>query len=73
MSEACPLSTDGVHHMGTGLVCQCGHKWSIPPICVSIDVFNKSAPLIQIGFNCDTIDIAIAALRSAADKLERCR
>lgn len=66
----CPLTDDGVHRL-EGMTCPCGFVLRIPPICVSIEVTDKSTVLVSDGFNCETIDGAVRALRAAADRLER--
>lgn len=66
--SSCPAFTDGIHR---GLKCQCGSEMRIPPICVSIEVSNKSLLLVNEHFNCDDLWVAANALRRAADELER--
>lgn len=68
---SCPLTADGVHRMENGMKCACGFELVIPPICVSIEVTNKSDVLVSEGFNCESVETAVAALRRAADRLER--
>ena len=66
----CPVHEDGIHRMQANNTCACGYRLVFPPICVSIEVTNKSEVLIDEGFNCDTVETAAAALRRAADKLD---
>lgn len=56
---------------GPDLTCPCGFVLRIEPICVSFDVSDKGVMLIADAFNCSSVDVAIAALREAADTLER--
>ena len=63
---------DHVHDCtGPDARCPCGYVFRVPPICVSIEVFDRRKELVSEGFNCDTVDGAIIALRRAADRLER--
>lgn len=50
--------------------CACGWVFSVPPICVSIEIFDGQRLVISEGFNCDRLAGAIQALRDAANKLE---
>lgn len=56
---------------GPDATCPCGYVFRVPPICVSIEVFDRSRGLVNEHFNCDTVLGAVGALREAADKLER--
>ena len=51
--------------------CACGWVFRVPPVCVSIEVTDRSRTLVSEGFNCETKAGAIHALRQAADRLER--
>jgi hypothetical protein len=63
--------TDHIHDCtGTDWRCPCGYAFTVPSICVSIEVSDGSVELVNEGFNTNSIDMAIAALRKAADKLE---
>jgi hypothetical protein len=53
--------------------CPCGFVFRVPPIYFSLSVFNGRAELIESHFNCETVAGVIAALRRAADRLERIR
>lgn len=55
---------------GPDMRCPCGYVFSVPPISVSIEVFNHRDELVNEVFNCSDIDAAIEALRRAADRLE---
>jgi hypothetical protein len=54
---------------GPDMTCPCGYVFRIPPICVSIEIFDKDRPIIATSFNCETLSSAIYALRDAALKL----
>jgi hypothetical protein len=70
--QLCPSYADGAHRIEDSF-CACGYEFRVPPICVEINVTLRSETLIDEGFNCEDISVAIAALLSAADKLERLR
>jgi len=55
---------------GPDMTCPCGYVFSVPPVCVSIEITDGGKTLISEGFNCSTIEVAIEALRDAADKLD---
>lgn len=62
---------DHVHDCtGPDATCPCGYVFRVPPISVSIEVFDRSTELVNEVFNCETVDAAIDALRQAADELE---
>lgn len=67
--------TDGHVHDCTGpdMTCPCGFKFTVPRLCVTIEVQDGPKVLISEGFNCDLIETAIHALREAALKLEQGR
>lgn len=63
--------TEHVHDCtGPDLTCPCGYVFRVPPVCVGISVTNGRKLLVDDGFNCETVDGAIAALRRSADALE---
>lgn len=67
------MTDDNIHvHNCTGPDgrCPCGYVFTVPSICVSIEVFDGRKELVNEGFNTNSIHMAIAALRKAADKLE---
>ena len=67
-----PDMSEHIHDCtGPDLTCPCGYVMHIPPVCVSFDVTERGRVLVTDGFNCESVDVAIAALREAADKLER--
>jgi hypothetical protein len=68
----CPEHADGVHQLGGGTVCACGYemKLSNTPFCVSIEVSDGAKMYVNEAFNCSSLDMAVDALRAAADKLE---
>lgn len=65
------MEADHVHDCtGPDFTCPCGYVFSVPGICVSIEVFDGDRTLVNEGFNCSDVSAAISALRSAADRLE---
>jgi len=60
-----------VHDLGSGMTCACGFVLTIPPVWCSIEVGIKDKPIVNMGFNCDTVDGAIAGLKRALYILER--
>ena len=65
--------TENHVHACTGLdmTCPCGYVFRVAPICVSFLVIDQDVTLICDGFSCETVQGAVAALRRAADTLER--
>ena len=61
-------------HVCTGpdLTCPCGFSFRVPPICVSIEVFDRQRALVDDAFNCETVDGAIVGLERALRKLRAC-
>ncbi len=68
------MSDDHVHDCtGLGMTCHCGYVFRVPPVCVSFDVMDRGRVLVNRAFNCESVSVAIRALRDAADTLERAR
>ena len=68
---SCPNREDGVHDCtGVGQRCACGYQFTVPPISVSIEIFNRSITVYDDHFNCDTLDVAISGLREALRAVE---
>ena len=55
---------------GPDMTCQCGYAFRVPPICVSIEVTNRSSVVVSDGFNCETLAGAIGGLERAIRKLK---
>lgn len=53
--------------------CPCGYVFTVPQICVSIEVFDRNVELVNEGFNTNSLHVAANALRKAADTLERAK
>ena len=53
------------------MTCPCGFVFRVPPISVSIEVFNRRRELVNVSFNCESVEVAVDALRDAAAQLER--
>lgn len=67
---ACAVHADGVHDCtGAGQRCACGYEFRVPPIMVSIEIFDKSTELYGDHFNCENVDVAIDALERAIRRL----
>ena len=62
-----------VHELGSGNRCACGFELVIPPVWCSIEVGVKGTIVVNMGFNCETVDGAIEALERAAAILVRRR
>jgi hypothetical protein len=58
---------------GHDATCACGFVFKVLPICVSIEISDGHKVLISDGFNCNSIDVAIAALEKSAKQLARLR
>ncbi len=64
-------NTKHVHDCtGPDATCPCGYVFRVPPICVSIEVFDGRRSVISDHFNSDSLTAAIHALRAAADAIE---
>lgn len=62
---------DHVHDCaGSTATCPCGYVFRVPPVSVSISVFDGNVSLVDEAFNCETTGPVVDALREAADKLE---
>lgn len=52
------------------LTCPCGYVFRVPPVSVSVEIFDGQRLVLSEGFNCETVDVVINALREYADRLE---
>lgn len=50
---------------GADMTCPCGFRFEVAPICVSITVTDGPTVLVDDGFNCSSVNVAIAALEKA--------
>jgi hypothetical protein len=53
--------------------CHCGYAFLVPPVCVSIEVSVNGKTVLSDGFNCETVEDAVASLRRSLASLERWR
>lgn len=61
---------DHVHDCtGPTATCACGYTFTVPRICVSVEVTDGSRVLVSDGFNCDERETAARALESAARRI----
>jgi hypothetical protein len=60
-------------HDCTGLDrrCPCGFVFRVPPVCVSLHVYNGPETIVSDGFNCEDYSAVIGWLRQVIRKLER--
>ncbi len=69
------MTTEDHIHDCTGptMTCPCGYVFTVPPVCISVEVSYRGRTLVSDGFNCDTISGAIAGLEEAIRKLDKTR
>jgi hypothetical protein len=71
MTEQIVSQKGHTHYLGPTNLCWCGFKLVIPPICFSLQVYNKLKLIISDGFNCSELWSVAERLREIADELER--
>lgn len=66
------MSKKHVHDCtGPDAKCPCGYVFSVPPISLSVEVFDGRREVLNEVFYCHKKAVVIDALRRYADRLER--
>lgn len=64
-------TSDHVHDCtGIDARCPCGYVFTVPPICVSIEVYDQGRTLVNEAFNCSSLTAVIEAFEEAIRTLK---